>query len=259
MAAEAPAVGSRAVSSSTAKGKKPSSTAAAAAAPKSGAAKPASKTAATGKPHTASSGRGSSTTTASAPRVPKVAASRPLSGTVKPAAAAATNGTAGRAAPATAAASSSAVATPKKVPVRGKSADAAPRVRIAADTAVPAKTKTFKATPYKPARPTTAPNAGGTTAASTTTTAASSSAHAGEIREGSRVVITKTGHRGVVKYIGTMKQAEGEFIGVELDLGAGLNDGSVMGRKMCESQAAQPMSKHVCVRAVHTLCTNGSA
>eukprot|EP00953_Heterococcus_sp_UTEX-ZZ885_P010645 6212-Heterococcus_DN1.PRE.1 len=28
-----------------------------------------------------------------------------------------------------------------------------------------------------------------------------------------------------------MKQAEGEFIGVELDLGAGLNDGSVMGRK----------------------------
>jgi dynactin complex subunit len=142
----------------------------------------------------------------------------------------------------------------------------------------------------QPARPTTAPNAGGTTAASTSTTTASSSAHAGEIREGSRVVITKTGHRGVVKYIGTMKQAEGEFIGVELDLGAGLNDGSVMGRKvsdsslyvwlhdalclmcwcacssaccsvlkMCESQVAQPMSKHVCVRAVHTLCTNDCA
>jgi dynactin complex subunit len=49
-------------------------------------------------------------------------------------------------------------------------------------------------------------------------------------------VITKTGHRGVVKYIGPMKQAEGEFIGVELDLGAGLNDGSVMGRKVSDEK-----------------------
>jgi CAP-Gly domain len=84
----------------------------------------------------------------------------------------------------------------------------------------------------QPARPTTAPTAGAAAATATAATTASSSAHAGQITEGSRVVITKTGHRGVVKYIGSMKQAEGEFIGVELDLGAGLNDGSVMGRKV---------------------------